>query len=173
MQLLRQSFLHLCTVIHRLPPTDIGTGVWSQEVVALPICVNTVCMCLSFRINRCAKTAPICRSRLHSGDARPACRLTARRTRHHQTRQERLHSIAKEHQRWDGCRGPHRSPANRRLYTIGHALGNSGWGLFGSASRNFYNQCQQFCDVADNTRTEIVNYGIHFLMGDASNAGMF
>ena len=46
MQQLRQSLLHWCTVIDRLPSTDIGTDVWSQEGFALPIWIlNTVYTC--------------------------------------------------------------------------------------------------------------------------------
>ena len=75
MQQLRQSFLHLCTVVNRLAPTDIGTSVRSQEVVAPIWKLNTVYVCLSFRIDRFAKTAPLCRSRLHIGGARPNDRV--------------------------------------------------------------------------------------------------
>ena len=47
----------------------------------------STCAC-AFRMDRCAKTAPIWRGKLHSGGARPnesVCRLAARRTRHHET----------------------------------------------------------------------------------------
>ena len=60
LQFLRRSSLHVCTVVYRLSLTDIGTGVWSQEEVALPILMrNAVFKFLSFRIGHCAGTAPI------------------------------------------------------------------------------------------------------------------
>ena len=90
-------------------------------------------MFLSFRID--ARTAPIRRSRLHIGGARPNQRVqtAARRTRHHQTWLERIlllderwhcYYIAKEHQRVAWRRGPHRSAADR-------SLRSSGWGMIG------------------------------------------
>ena len=65
MQQLRQSLLHFCTVLLRRSPTDTGTGVWSQETVALPNwTLNTVFMFFNVRIVHCARTAPIWHSTL-------------------------------------------------------------------------------------------------------------
>ena len=76
MQQLRQSLLHFCTVLLRRSLTDIGTGVWSQETVALPIwTLNTVFMFFNVRIGHCARTAQIWQSTLHIYGVSPKDRV--------------------------------------------------------------------------------------------------
>ena len=57
------------------------------------------------------------------------------------------------------------------LLQIDACTQSSIWACLALTSRNFRKQCDQFLDDADSTRTENVNYDIHFVMGDASNAG--
>ena len=107
------------------------------------------------------------------------CRLTARRSRHKQIRYEWLlcsvgcgirECIAKEHQKWYGCHGPHWSAADRRLSTIDWAFGKFGLRI-DLVFPNFHKQREQVLNGADSTGTDIANCSIHFMMGDASNSG--
>ena len=128
--------------------------------------VNTAHISLSFRIDHCARTAQIWRSK------RKVERAT-RRTTHHRTRQEKLpfldeswlcRCIAKEHQRLDWCRDPRRYAADRRSETIDHAFA---WLCLlktsTSSARNFWTM----------RTAHALTCGIHFMMGAASNAGLF
>ena len=119
LQFLRRSSLHVCTVMRRLSLTDIGTGVWSQEEVALPILKrNAVVAIWNFRIGQCAGTAPLWQKHVafcgaSTNEHVQTCSLPTK-TQSNTVRRLRFcmgcgicDYIAKEHRQWDRCHGPH------------------------------------------------------------------